>query len=983
MPMWDHTRKKKWTKLRQSGRAFVAAVVDVFVPPSTPSLLTESVRTSLPKETPRKIEEVPSSSAEDRVCDEGAEALTKPLSLSFGSVRTEISTITNMDDIADAASEKEGTRVDDEGEAGDDKDSVGDDVGSDNEEEDYDEEEDDILEEEVYDESQVEEDYDEEEDDVLEEEVYDESQLEKDDHGHNGDDDALRTPEIFSATIFQYHMTENYSKAPASMISKVYQSTRAAHDLAHKYRNAAIDFELAVYDNHIRACLTSGPFKIPFKTVPRKVIITGENLSPQHPQSGKIVFGPKFDHTGTISIRVWSSKVKDFVRICLGSGIRDSTPLYAVSHTWNNAVDWQNFGVPMDFDYTANVFKAVKKAALYNYYDFKVYDKNYYVWLDYLSTNQHDPFEVREATLKMAWVYSTAVTTVVILENNLSPQKPQHWCNRVWSMQEEVLSKKLMFFNRKGNRLRITKVPIKGISKLGEFVYVRDPSIPPYASGNLVATHYFSGNYYDEKLDFELFWPEIRRRFGGWPGDLVYASQYCSRLEQRLEIRYDITMAQVLANFIQALIEVGDYSVACFSKTSAVRGWDCTKVLQIPPESDLGKIESPLGFIGCFGLKEAQDQASIPLKDSVNASELLQSKLPPAVGLIIDAVVVLAEINLPDVRNDLLQNKNKNEQLDVSLINNKVLDDPLSRFLLTKKRHIHQPVENVEIQSVFYPSTAAKRFHMNCPNQPVHSTPRYESLGYIISTLLIWECFNPFPHTSSVNNLPVYNLIKSLENKDPESIEYELCQVLKKYFNPEEKAVTLPHETVVDYERTDVITQLIGYLSLLESNCEYGRVVLDSNGLHVCKLPSSSPKIKTKFASSGGISDELRYYRKNERMEESSFGSEQYGVGSKDSGYREVRAAVKHNTQSDWNRPHMGAIGLGRMMMVEQNDTKFAVPLIKIEDCLFNGQIRLFYYTDDCWEVSTVHGPLYEGLSTNSTEVKNFGWSIVRGIMRE
>ncbi|KAJ3012451.1 UNVERIFIED_CONTAM: hypothetical protein HDU68_001179, partial [Siphonaria sp. JEL0065] len=82
--------------------------------------------------------------------------------------------------------------------------------------------------------------------------------------------------------------------------------------------------------------------------------------------------------------------------------------------------------------------------------------------------------------------------------------------------------------------------------------------------------------------------------------DLVYASQYCSHLRIYLDIHYDLEPYQVLALYLQQLLEVGDVSVSGINmKPSRVVGWGCTSVFSTPDYH----IPNALGFIGGFGLK--------------------------------------------------------------------------------------------------------------------------------------------------------------------------------------------------------------------------------------------------------------------------------------------------------------------------------------------------------------------------------------------
>ncbi|KAJ3015635.1 UNVERIFIED_CONTAM: hypothetical protein HDU68_012634, partial [Siphonaria sp. JEL0065] len=264
--------------------------------------------------------------------------------------------------------------------------------------------------------------------------------------------------------------------------------------------------EESMYDEYIKLCLS----QVPFKTIPRLVTITGEKLSKVKIQTGK------------------QSSVLDFVRVCVGDGVRDDTPLFAVSHTWNNAVDWKRFGIPIFPSYTSNIFKAVSEVASAKYKSGQTKSPDFYLWLDYLCTNQRDQFEIREATMKMAWVYGTAFATIVVLEDDLGHYNPQFWSNRVWAMQEEI------FLDMEIRRFEA----IKSNGELCESASELEGAI--------------KGGYVIDRL--------------------VYASQYCSMIKGRLDIRYDMTLSQVLALYLQRLIEAGDSTTNLQQKLDPVVG---------------------------------------------------------------------------------------------------------------------------------------------------------------------------------------------------------------------------------------------------------------------------------------------------------------------------------------------------------------------------------------------------------------------------
>ncbi|KAI9336137.1 hypothetical protein BDR26DRAFT_936181 [Obelidium mucronatum] len=327
-------------------------------------------------------------------------------------------------------------------------------------------------------------------------------------------------------------------------------------------------------------------------------------LSPVAKQTGVSALAPKFPHTSAISIRVWSSEASKFQRILIGSGVFDDVSLIAVSHTWRVADG-----------------------------------KPYYLWLDYLCTDQSSDFEVREATFKMAWVYSAAFATIVLLDESLSQDHRDFWGNRLWTMQEEALSQNLIFFDRRG-----VKIPC-----FVENVEVTDdPSadqIPVEHKKYILQSTNVVVAENQGPVAFREFWPRATHRSGGWDCDKVYATQYCSVIEPKLEIRYDLDYHLVLAAYIQKLIECNDSSCTGVSLNCPIPGWGCTWLF-VDPSSPIKDwfVDGSIGFLGDSGLQ------GYKMKELTKSQEE-NTFLPkyPALGLVIDATVTLATV---DVENE-------------------------------------------------------------------------------------------------------------------------------------------------------------------------------------------------------------------------------------------------------------------------------------------------------------------------------------------
>ncbi|KAJ3401137.1 hypothetical protein HDU80_006292 [Chytriomyces hyalinus] len=396
--------------------------------------------------------------------------------------------------------------------------------------------------------------------------------------------------------------------------------------LANEHKKNSEKSEIQLY-RHLLKAVTNGC--IEYKTHPADVGITIDGqkmeLYPLYRSKGPSTkrLAPKFIHKSVISIRVWSSAERDFCRINIGASVWDDTPLFAVSHTWRNAIS--SDGIPGQ-GYTDAIMKAVRMTATEHLKDSK--EKDYYVWLDYFSTDQHSLFEVREATMKMAWVYSAAACTVVILDTTLSVSDKDFWSNRVWVMQEEALSSKLVFFNRNGQKCNIEEEKDGGETLLkynGLFGDNLENNIQKSPEGELAGL-----------------------LVGSVIAKDVYASQYCSKLETYLDIRYDLNISQTLVLYIQKLIEAKDYSVTTICMTPRAPGWGWVRVYPDDAKFFVAtgrrdestyleyRVAKPLGFIGGHGFpNELPDISS-------------QIHLDPVMGLVVDGAVVLAILDPND-----------------------------------------------------------------------------------------------------------------------------------------------------------------------------------------------------------------------------------------------------------------------------------------------------------------------------------------------
>ncbi|KAI8844609.1 hypothetical protein BJ741DRAFT_645055 [Chytriomyces cf. hyalinus JEL632] len=388
---------------------------------------------------------------------------------------------------------------------------------------------------------------------------------------------------------------------------------RVLLSLASNHKKNSEKSEIQLYRHVLKAATTKC---IEYKTHPADIGITIDGqkweLSPLHRPEGPSTkrLAPKFIHNSVISVRVWSSAKKDFCRINIGVCVWDDTPLFVVSHKWRNSISRE--GIPNP-GYTEAIMLAVEQTAAEYFSDSD--QKDYYVWLDYFSTDQHNLSEIREATMKMAWVYSAA----------------DFWSNRVWVMQEEALSSNLVFFDRNGQ-----KCPIREEEDGGEwrYIYIGPIGNGFGADGRVSLEGGITGppsetviakNGLGAKREFSDFWPDMMKRNGGFPCD------------------------KILVLYIQKLIEAKDVSVTASSMSRRAPGWGCTRAFSdisrifIPTGVGIEsvciesvcieyRVTNPLGFIGGHGFPgELPDVSS-------------KIQLDPAMGLVVDGAVVLAKI---------------------------------------------------------------------------------------------------------------------------------------------------------------------------------------------------------------------------------------------------------------------------------------------------------------------------------------------------
>ncbi|KAI8841216.1 hypothetical protein BJ741DRAFT_20825 [Chytriomyces cf. hyalinus JEL632] len=250
--------------------------------------------------------------------------------------------------------------------------------------------------------------------------------------------------------------------------------------------------------------------------------------------------------------------------------------------------------------------------------------------------------------MKMAWVHSAAICTAVILDTTLSLSDKDFWSNRVWVMQEEVLSPKLVFFNRNGQKCNISQK-----WEFGQTFLIYDGLLGDDLENNsqkssegelavLPVGSVIAKYGYGASRKFSDFWPDMMKRNGGFLCDKVYASQYCSEAKTYLDVRYDMTFSQTLAPYVQNLIEAKDYSFTQISMTPSAPGWGCVRVFP-----DVSRIfvatgrgdestyleyhvdNKPLGSISGYGFPN----------DFPDVSS--QIHLDPVMGLVVDGAVVL------------------------------------------------------------------------------------------------------------------------------------------------------------------------------------------------------------------------------------------------------------------------------------------------------------------------------------------------------
>ncbi|KAJ3011688.1 UNVERIFIED_CONTAM: hypothetical protein HDU68_001575 [Siphonaria sp. JEL0065] len=331
---------------------------------------------------------------------------------------------------------------------------------------------------------------------------------------------------------------------------------------------------------------------------------------------------------------------------------------------------------------------------------------HYYMWLDYLCTDQTNLFEVREATFKMAFVYSAAAVTLVVLDESLDHTHPDFWKNRLWTMQEEALSRQLVFINRQV-QVNESNDPSGDTIGTTHIKYV----LPNWKESTDVQVAENQG-----PVQFREFWPKARHRFGGWDCDKVYATQYCSIIEPKLDIRYDL-----------------DY------------GLEYTRIFENPDDAAFKnwEVSGALGFIGGFGL--LSDSAK--LTDSQIQDRFLPTS--PVLGLVVDATVTLAVLDITE---------------------SNVTSDSLLLAIKHNSRGIQGVFNQLPLHAVASDLMSAywKLIQTQC-ELAVNEIGYYEPTGSLICRLLSQICTPPSAFGNSKTPL-----MDTLKTCPPDTIEHAL-----------------------------------------------------------------------------------------------------------------------------------------------------------------------------------------------------------------
>ncbi|KAJ3077876.1 hypothetical protein HDU99_000922, partial [Rhizoclosmatium hyalinum] len=614
---------------------------------------------------------------------------------------------------------------------------------------------------------------------------------------------------------------------------------------------------------------------VPNKPDSYSISITGNALSPAAEQRGEKPFKPRIEHSTTVSLRVWSSAANAFVRICIGAGIFDNVPMIAVSHTWKGAVDEETVDLPWNAEaYTANIF--------------------------------------REATLKMAWVYSAATVTLVVLDENLPHTHPDFWSNRVWTLQEETLSNRMIFMNRQGCQVETNERDTN---------FETDPSgesiEEPYYKYTLPTWHGAENVTIAESRGQSLFyefWPIVKNRNGGWRCDHVYASQYCSLIEPKLEVRYDIDYHVLLATYLQKLMEAGDETWVGISPNCPVPGWGCTTVFGTENKYTNFSVHTALGIAGSFDRK-----ALIP-GDVIKTDENGWNKDPslpkePVLGVIIDRTVILAQVTFDGV-----------SEHHISLLDAILAEGPKTALSFLHKLKIQKVA--IALFSIYW--TLVKFATTMDPESRENEESVEELLGKL------------HDYNSTATGYSNNFLMTRLKSGTSGTVEHELFEELQK---------VIQLQTIS--EQADAILEIIALVLCgdeYSKHCSQGiySILLNSTGVWISKEPppnSEPDKFITIAKFHNIVDDMILYHYSGKSIEEASQVSQYWPtyltlelrnttILSRTQTFAEVNNVLTKTKRK--SRLWTGVRGLGSKILFENSEDSWYCAELKESGCLHN-----------------------------------------------
>lgn len=220
------------------------------------------------------------------------------------------------------------------------------------------------------------------------------------------------------------------------------------------------------------------------------------------------------------SIKVWSVYENEFTYVCVGRAMKKT--LIAISHVWKDSLLFCENDINCADETCFKNNNYLKDAFLEIAIQNDLFTECY-IWMDILSIDQRNDFEIRDATYSMSYIYFFAFRVVILSRSDVNVTLGK-WLNSVWTVQETVYANEIYVFSSVKNLLFCPRQLFEN----EEFMILRQGFINPAIAIKI-----------------------LEKREGGWSQDKLYALRHVIPGLKDMPCLYDRTREEIVQNIIR------------------------------------------------------------------------------------------------------------------------------------------------------------------------------------------------------------------------------------------------------------------------------------------------------------------------------------------------------------------------------------------------------------------------------------------------